>query len=166
MRIVLAMALATLAAASPAAGGPSPPAHGARQAATVTLPEDPKARQLREDWGYADAVLTGDTAYLSGVIAMMQAGEGTPEAAYTRVFDKIGDRLGQIGCTWDDVVEMTTFHTDLVAQLPFMKAAMRKYVRPPFVAWTAVGVTQLAVPEGVTEIKVIARSCPGKRAAK
>lgn len=156
---ILAMAHTLLAASGGLAAAAPSPAQGARQAAVVTLPDDEKARQARQDWGYADAVLSGDTAYLSGVIAVMQEGEATPEAAYQRVFDRIGERLGKIGCSWDDVVEMTTFHTDLDAQLPFIKAAMHKYLRPPFVAWTAVGVTRLAAPDGVTEIKVIARSC-------
>jgi enamine deaminase RidA (YjgF/YER057c/UK114 family) len=167
LTIVLAMVHAVLATGGldPADAPPPHPA-GARQAAVVTLPDDEKARQARQGWGYADAVLTGDTAYLSGVIAVVQDGEPTPAAAYRRAFDRIGDRLGKIGCSWDDVVEMTTFHTDLDAQLPFMKAAMRSYIRPPFVAWTAVGVTRLAAPGGVTEIKVVAKSCPGRAATR
>lgn len=164
--IVLAMAQALLvpAGGTPAAPAAQPAAHGARQAAIVTLPDDEKARQARQSWGYADAVLTGDTAYLSGVIAIPEHGETTPAAAYQRAFERIGGRLGKIGCSWDDVVEMTTFHTDLDGQLPFIQAAMRRYLRPPFVAWTAIGVSRLAAPGGVTEIKVIAKSCPGRAA--
>ncbi len=159
--IVLAMSHLVLAGA---AGAQPSPRQGARQAAVVTLPQDERARRLREEWGYADAVLTGDTAYLSGIIAVPQAGEVTPEGAYNRTFDRIAERLGRIGCTWDDVVEMTTFHTDLDAQLPFIKAAMRRFIRPPYVAWTAVGVTRLAAPDGITEIKVIAKACSGQPA--
>ena len=161
------MAHALFASGDPGHAAVTPPRPaGARQAAVVTLPDDEKARQARQGWGYADAVLTGDTAYLSGVIAMVQDGEATPAAAYQRAFDKIGDRLGKVGCSWDDVVEMTTFHTDLDAQLPFIKAAMHSYIRPPFVSWTAIGVTRLAAPGGVTEIKVIAKSCHGPAATK
>jgi enamine deaminase RidA (YjgF/YER057c/UK114 family) len=167
MSIGILLAMSHIVLAGAAAGDAAPPTpHGARQAAVVTLPEDPAARRLREDWGYADAVLTGDTAYLSGVIAVLQPGETTPEAAYARVFERIGERLGRVGCSWDDVVEMTTFHTDLDAQLPFIKVAMRRYLRPPYVAWTAVGVTRLAAPDGLTEIKVIAKACRGPGAAK
>lgn len=132
---------------------------GERQRARVTMPDDEQERHAREAWGYADAVLSGDTAYLSGVVALLKDGETTPEAAYQRVFERIEERLQKVGCTWDDVVEMTSYHTDIAAQLPFMQAAKRRFIRPPHLAWTAVGVTRLIPNNGITEIKVIARSC-------
>lgn len=132
---------------------------GARQDATVTMPDDPKARQSQEAWGYSDAVLAGDTAYLSGVVATMRDGEATADAAYTRAFERIADRLSKIGCSWDDVVDITSFHTDLSAQLPVMIAVKRNYVHAPFPAWTAIGVTRLVPDRGITEIKVVAKSC-------
>lgn len=134
---------------------------GARQQAVVTLPDDPAALKLREQWGYADAVLSGDTAYLSGMIAVLKEGEKTPEAAYERMFTLFDQRLRKIGCTWDDVVEITSFHTDLPAQMPFFLAVKSKYVQRPFPAWTAVGVTRLIADTGVTEMKLVARFCSG-----
>lgn len=145
---------------------PDEPARGARQRAVVTLPDDPEARRLRNDWLYADAVVSGDTAYLSGIIAVPANGETTPAAAFDRAFGRLADRLAKIGCSWDDVVEMTSFHTDIDGQLPSFKIAMRKYIRPPFLAWTAIGVSRLAVPTGITEIKLVAKSCSGRSAAK
>lgn len=139
---------------------------GARQQAIVTLPDDQVAREARERWGYADAVVSGDTAYFSGMIAMLKEGENTPEAAYERMFSLFGERLQKVGCTWDDVVEITSFHTDLPAQMPFFLAVKRKYVQKPFPAWTAVGVTRLIADTGVTEMKLVARSCSGSPAKK
>lgn len=155
---------AAATALAPASGLAADGAAGARQRALVTLPDDPDARRGRDDWLYADAVLTGDTAYLSGIIAVPADGEAGADAAFDRAFGRLAERLARIGCSWDDVVDMTSFHTDIDAQLPVFKAAMRKYIRPPFVAWTAIGVSRLAVPSGIAEIKLIAKSCAGRSA--
>ncbi|HWV60446.1 MAG TPA: Rid family hydrolase [Sphingopyxis sp.] len=157
---IMLMLVAAQALFSPALA--SEPAAGARQRALVTLPDDPEARRAREDWLYADAVLSGDTAYLSGIIALPAEGDPSPEAAFDKAFGRLARRLARVGCSWDDVVEMTSFHTDIDAQLPAFKAMMRKYIRPPYLAWTAIGVSRLAVPSGVAEIKLVAKDCTGR----
>ena len=48
----------------------------ARDPAAVLMPENPEARAFQEAVGYADAVIAGDTIYLSGVVAGPAAGEG------------------------------------------------------------------------------------------
>lgn len=154
-----AAALAAAPASLSAQDKPNEPPAGARQRALVTLPDNPEVRRAREDFNYADAVLYKDTAYLSGVIAIPRPGDATLEATYDRAFERVGARLAKVGCTWDDVVDMTSYHTDLKAQIEPMAAVIRRVVRPPYVAWTAVGVTELATPSGITEIKVIARDC-------
>lgn len=159
---IIAAGVAGLAFTPAAANEPTA---GARQRALVTLPDDPDARRAREDWLYADAVLSGDTAYLSGIIALPADGDASSEAAFDRAFGRLADRLGRVGCSWDDVVDMTSFHTDIDAQLPAFKATMRKYIRLPFVAWNAIGVSRLAVPSGVAEIKLVAKSCSGRSGA-
>ena len=153
--IFLALVLAASAAAQ---GAPNPPAaaEGARQRATVIMSEDTAGRQNQEDWGYADAIVAGDTIYVSGVVAGLRPGETGYEAAYTRAFDEIASRLRRVGASWDDVVEITSFHTDLVSQMPAIVAVKRRFVRPPYPAWTAVGVTRLIPGAGITEIRVTA----------
>ena len=132
---------------------------GTRQTATITMPEEPAARKSGEDLGYAEAVLVGDTAYLSGVVASVRPGETTPDAAYRRAFERISGALARVGCGWDDIVDITSFHTDVAAQLPFIVAAKKQFVHAPYPAWTAIGVTRLIPGSGITEIKVIAHGC-------
>jgi enamine deaminase RidA (YjgF/YER057c/UK114 family) len=141
---VVASALATSAGA------------GTRQKSTVIMSENPASRQNQEQWGYADAVRAGDTIYVSGVVAALRSDETDYDAAYTRAFEEIGSRLRRLGSSWDDVVEIMSFHTDLVSQMPAIVAAKKRYVRPPYPAWTAVGVTRLIPPSGITEIRVTA----------
>jgi len=132
------------------------PQAGVRQSSIVIMSDNPAAAKSEEEAGYSDAIVAGDFIYLSGVVASLRPGETSYEAAYTRAFEQIGSRLSRLGATWDDVVEMTTFHTDIAAQSPPFIAVKRRYVRPPYPAWTAIGVSRLVPPFGVTEIKVVA----------
>lgn len=60
------------------------------------------------------------------------------------------------GCTFDDIVDVTTFHTDPEQQLNDVMAVKQEiFAHPPYPNWTAVGVTWLASFD--FEIKVIAR---------
>ncbi|MFL6773185.1 MAG: Rid family hydrolase [Sphingomicrobium sp.] len=130
---------------------------GSRQQATVLLSEDPEERKFQQDWGYADAVVAGDTVYLSGVVAGLRPGETDLKLAYERAFARIGAILKRSGAGWDDVVDITSFHTDLTTQMPAIVAVKNKYVVAPPPAWTAIEVARLIPDRGITEIKIVAR---------
>jgi enamine deaminase RidA (YjgF/YER057c/UK114 family) len=130
---------------------------GARQDAKVLMSSDPAASKIEEEWGFCDAIVTGDTIYLSGVVAGVREGETDLRVAYTRAFERIGAILKEAGASWDDVVEITSFHTDLTTQMPAITAVKKIYVKPPFPAWTAIQVSRLIPPNGITEIKVTAK---------
>jgi enamine deaminase RidA (YjgF/YER057c/UK114 family) len=130
---------------------------GARQDARTLMPSDPAALKIWEDWGFSDAIVTGDTVYLSGVVAGVREGETDLRLAYTRAFERIGEILKNAGASWDDVVDITSFHTDLTTQMPAIIAVKKNYVKPPFPAWTAIQVSRLIPPNGITEIKVVAK---------
>jgi enamine deaminase RidA (YjgF/YER057c/UK114 family) len=151
MRLAIsALALLAASASIPALGG-------ARQDAKVMMPSDPAALKVWEDWGFSDAIVTGDTIYLSGVVASVREGETDLRLAYTRAFDRIGEILKNAGAGWDDVVEITSFHTDLTTQMPAIVAVKKIYVKPPFPAWTAIQVSRLIPSNGITEIKIVAK---------
>jgi enamine deaminase RidA (YjgF/YER057c/UK114 family) len=136
---------------------------GSRQQAKVLLSEDPEERRFQQDWGYADAVVTGDTVYLSGVVAGLRPGETDLKLPYERAFAKIGKILQRSGASWDDVVDITTYHTDLTTQMPPIVAVKKKYVRDPPPAWTAIGVSRLIPDSGITEIKLVAKLPAARR---
>ena len=48
---------------------------GARQDARVIMASDPAEQKFQEDWGYASALVSGDTVTLSGVVAGVRPGE-------------------------------------------------------------------------------------------
>lgn len=128
----------------------------AREPANVIMPTNPQALAQQTQFGYADAVIAGETVYLSGVIAAPAAGETSFVPAYERAFARIDATLKRAGVSWDDVVDLTTFHTDLMAQVGPIATVKDRYVKAPFPAWTAIGVTRLFENEGITEIKVVA----------
>ncbi|MGF1606171.1 MAG: Rid family hydrolase [Rhodothalassiaceae bacterium] len=139
-------------------------ADGARQRAQVIVPDD--ARQTYETYGYAPAIKTEDgTIYVSGVIVGL-TGEGSYEARYAAGFrqalEHIGSVLAEAGASLDDVVDITTYHTDLARQIGAAVQTRMEMMAKPHPSWTAVGTTGLAVPEGVTEIRVIAKAPPPK----
>jgi enamine deaminase RidA (YjgF/YER057c/UK114 family) len=129
----------------------------ARDPATVLMPENPEARAFQEAVGYSTAVIAGDTIYLSGVVAGPAKGESDLAPGYERAFQHIAATLARAGASWDDVVDITTFHTDLAAHIDGFAAVKNRHVKAPFPAWTAIGVSRLYEPTAVVEIKVVAR---------
>ena len=132
-------------------------ADGSRQKADIIVPE--ASQRIYESWGFAPAVKVGDTIYVSGVVSGLE-GEGSYEERYARGFKTalthIEAVLQEAGADLDDVIELTTFHTDLQRQLQTAVEVRKQEMNPPHPAWTAVGTTALAVADGVTEIQVVA----------
>jgi enamine deaminase RidA (YjgF/YER057c/UK114 family) len=118
--------------------------------------DNPNARQIQERVGWADAVIAGDTVYVSGVIAGTRPGDEGLEPAYTRAFETLTKILARAGVSWADVVEVRSFHTDPTAQIDAMAAVKRRYRAAPDPAWTAVGTSALLASNGITEIALIA----------
>lgn len=152
MRIKHTAAIITILAA-----GLLPATATARDPANVLMPENAEARAFQEAVGYASAVIADDTIYLSGVVAGPAAGETDLAPGYERAFAHIAATLARAGASWDDVVDITTFHTDLAAHIDGFAAVKNRHVKAPFPAWTAIGVSRLYEPTAVVEIKVVAR---------
>jgi enamine deaminase RidA (YjgF/YER057c/UK114 family) len=130
---------------------------GARQDATVILSDNPDLKKIEEQWGFADAIVTGDIIYMSGAVAGLRPGETDLKLAYDRAFQRIGATLQRAGASWDDVVDITSFHTDLKTQMPAIVAVKNQYVKRPAPAWTAIQVVRLIPDNGITEIKIVAK---------
>lgn len=86
--------------------------------------------------------------------------DGTPEPDFQKqvrlAFENLKATLTAAGCTFDDIVDVTTFHTDPEQQLNDVMAVKQEiFAHPPYPNWTAVGVTWLAGFD--FEIKVITR---------
>jgi len=130
-------------------------ADGSRQKATPIIPEGWQG--VYDSMGFAPALQVGDTIYVSGMISRLQ-GEGTYQERYAnglrQLFNNLEKMLAPSGATLDDIVELTSFHTDLPRQLETILSVRKEMMKTlPHPAWTAVGTTALASPDGQTEIK-------------
>lgn len=119
----------------------------------------PAGRQaLYETHRYAAAIRSGDLLFVSGQVGSREDGSSEPdfEKQVQLAFDNLTEVLKAAGCSFDDVVDVTTFHTDPAAQIETVSAVRLKAIgEKPYPNWTAVGVNWLAGFD--FEIKVIAR---------
>lgn len=133
---------------------------GTRQQSITIMPEQPDSLKLHEAWGFSEAIVVGDTVYLSGVVVGMPRTGSDLKPAYSQAFERIGQVLQRAGSSWDDVIEITSYHTDVTSQMPAMVAVKNKFVKAPYPAWTAVEVSRLIPDRGITEIKLTAKLRP------
>jgi enamine deaminase RidA (YjgF/YER057c/UK114 family) len=113
---------------------------------------------LYEKHRYSAAIRSGDLLFVSGQVGSREDGSPEPdfEAQVRLAFQNLAAVLEAAGCTLDDVVDVTTFHTNPEAQLESVMAVRQEVIGdPPYPNWTAVGVNWLAGFD--FEIKVIAR---------
>ncbi|OLB56030.1 MAG: RidA family protein [Betaproteobacteria bacterium] len=108
---------------------------------------------------YSQAVRADDTVYLSGQIgldpATMQLAEGIDGQTH-RVFRNLAAVAAAAGSSLDQAVRMTVYLTDL-AHFARVNEIMAQYVREPFPARAAIGVSGL--PRGaLVEIDAILHS--------
>jgi len=129
---------------------------GARQQAQLVMPENAVQRAMQERIGWADAVVSNGIVYLSGVPAYLAPGEKDAEKAYVRAFEDLGKTLKRAGVSFDDVVSMTTYHTDPAAQLETFAKVKARYIKSPPPAWSAIGTTALLQPGALVEITLVA----------
>jgi len=119
----------------------------------------PAGRQaLYEINSYSAAVRSGELLFVSGQVGSRE--DGSPEPIFEKqvqlAFNNLAAVLSAAGCTFDDIVDITTFHTDPVAQWETVSTERLKvFNEKPYPNWTAVGVNWLAGFD--FEIKVIAR---------
>ncbi len=123
---------------------------------TAIFPKDRHA--LYEQHGYSAAIQSQDLLFVSGQVGSRE--DGSPEPEFEKqvelAFQNLAATLAAAGCTFEDIIDVTTFHTDPEQQFEsIMKVKSHLVSQKPYPNWTAVGVTWLAGFD--FEIKVIAR---------
>ena len=107
---------------------------------------------------YSQAIRSGNTLYLSGQTPLDPAtGEmvaGDIEAQAARVFDNLQAVLAAGGASFDDVVRVGIYLTDL-GNFATVNEVMKRYFREPYPARSTIGVA--ALPRGAAvEVDLIA----------
>ena len=113
---------------------------------------------LAERAGYAPAVKVGTTLYCAGQVgrtADLQVIED-PEQQFLAAWENLRQVLAAGGCSFEDVVEMTTYHIDMNQHMPLFRQVKDSLFPRNTCAWTCIGVSELAKPGLLVEIKCIA----------
>ena len=158
-----AIALAALPVAACAqdygetAASASAPAANTKQ---TTMPEDPQELAFYSQAGFSEAVIHGDTVWLSGIVLGPVKEGQTEQEMYAEGLERIGRKLERAGSSWDDVLDITTYHVDIDSSLATFARAKYAYVKAPYPAWTAIGIDKLFRDDGLIEIKIVARVTP------
>ncbi len=136
-----------------------------------------------DNWHFAPAVVANGMIYCSGIIGTSPDGEAPsggldgarsttdasqdaplavlqavrdPEAQFATAFEALRAILAECGAELSDIVEITTYHVDIARHMEIFMRVKDRYLKEPYPAWTAIGVSELIVPGGLMEIRAIA----------
>lgn len=104
------------------------------------------------------AILNGDTLRLTGHTGETadEVFSADVEEQIRQVFRNLTITLTEGGATWDDVVEINSYHVGLARQADRLLVVAAEFLEHPHPAWTAVGVTELIYPEALVEVSCVA----------
>jgi enamine deaminase RidA (YjgF/YER057c/UK114 family) len=121
-----------------------------------TLINPPGTENLYESWQFSQAVRVGDTVWVSGQVGV--GGRGIPPVfadQARQAFENLQRVLKEAGATLGDVVELVTYHTDM-GEMPVFSEVKAEFFPENYPAWTAVGISALALPDLRVEIRATA----------
>jgi enamine deaminase RidA (YjgF/YER057c/UK114 family) len=122
----------------------------------IIIPE--AMRPIVERAGYAPAVKVGDMLFCAGQVGRtpdLQVIED-PEQQFISAWENLAQVLEAGGCTFEDVVDMTTYHVDMSRHMAVFRDVKNRMFPKGHCAWTCIGVSELAHPGLLVEIKCVA----------
>lgn len=123
---------------------------------TIIVPDSMRA--IVERAGYAPAVRVGDLVYVVGQVG--RTADLTiiddPAAQFAAAWDNVLTVLEAAGCGFADMVDVTTYHVDMSRHMDTFRAVKNRLVPREGYAWTRIGVSELAHPGLLAEIKCVA----------
>ena len=119
----------------------------------VVIPDG--MQRMYDQFHFAPAVRVGKHVFCSGQVGSGPGGKLDPDPAaqFTDAFENVRALLEEAGASWADVVEMTSFHVGLNEHIGVFMQVKDGFLKEPYPAWTAVGVSELAFG-ALVEIKV------------
>jgi enamine deaminase RidA (YjgF/YER057c/UK114 family) len=125
---------------------------------TRTLINPGATKVMYDNYHFSQATRVGDMVWVSGQVgidANMRPGRGLAEQARL-AFGGLKTVLEAAGAKLSDVVELITFHIDLRGGAVEFGKVKDEFFSSHYPSWSAVGVTQLAMPELLVEIRAVA----------
>jgi enamine deaminase RidA (YjgF/YER057c/UK114 family) len=103
------------------------------------------------EYGYAQAVLVGNTLYISGTVH-----SGTMPQQISGIYTKLEQTLNHYGLTFANVVKETVYAVDLDGFSKAQSSVRKQHYQGDFPAATWVEVKRLLMPSALVEIELVA----------
>lgn len=122
-----------------------------------TLINPAGTEKIYERMQFSQAVRAGDMVWVSGQVGIDEKGRAAKgiEAQARAAFTSLGRVLAEAEAGFADIVELVSYHTSMKEISKFAKVKA-EFIPKDFPAWTAVGVTELVLPDLLCEIRATA----------
>ncbi len=119
----------------------------------------PGFAHFHDEWHLSPALDTGEFVFFSGVTGCRPdySVADDPQTQFREAFQFLSETLTAARLSFEDIVEMTTYHVDLRKHLGAFVKAKDECIKPPYPAWSAIGTTELITEGTLAEIRVICR---------
>lgn len=113
---------------------------------------------FESEWHFTHAVRSRGLVLMSGVTGVAPDGtfSADPATQFRQAFEYLGQYLAAAGLGLEHLVEITTYHVGLRAHLAEFRAVKDEYLRQPYPAWSAIGVSELITEGALVEIRGVA----------
>ena len=110
-----------------------------------------------KNFKFAPARRHDGKVYCSGQIGTDANGKvpEQPEEEFRNAFNLVGIILEEAGLDFSNIIEMTTYHVGLQENMGKFMKVKDEFLNEPYPAWTAIGISELAVPGARVEIRVV-----------
>lgn len=115
-------------------------------------------KETYEAFDYVPGVTaSGRFAFISGQVGVEDDGSLSDDSAtqIARAFANLGEILKAIPASPRDVVDITTYHVGLREHWSLVSTEKKKFFGDWNPAWTAIGITELAIEGLIIEIRAV-----------
>lgn len=105
---------------------------------------------------FAPAQKHDGVLYCSGQIGTGQDGKvpESEEEEFRNAWQSVGAILNEAGMDFSNIIEFTSYHVGLQSHMGKFMKVKDEFISEPYPAWTAIGITELALPGARVEIRV------------
>jgi enamine deaminase RidA (YjgF/YER057c/UK114 family) len=114
---------------------------------------------MYDNFHFSEATRSNGFLLCSGIIGTGDKGKVPDDIKeeFRNAWTGIGKLLASCDLGFADIVEYTSYHVGLQATMGDFMAVRDEFLSEPWPAWTAIGITELAVPGAHAEIRITAR---------
>jgi len=117
-----------------------------------------KMRSVVDKAGYLPGLLIDNLLVMSGQIGrddQLRIPEN-PEQQFQLCWDNLALVLSEAGATFDNVIDITSYHVNMSQHMPLFRKIKDSRFPRATCCWTCIGVSELAHPDLLVEIKCTA----------